>query len=104
MKGSEKRIGTFSMFKKGIEPVWEDKVNAAGGEYQLRLSVENANLDLLNQFWETVIIDLATKRFPHSDQIAGVRIVDKSGAGRDAFRLEFWTKFNEEYSLISMAI
>ena len=55
------------MFQKGIEPIWEDKVNAAGGEYQIRLTVQDSNLELLNEIWETVIIDLATKRFPHSD-------------------------------------
>lgn len=43
-------------------------------------------------------MDLITKRFPHSELILGGRIVDKSFAGKEAFRMEIWTRFDTENS------
>ena len=38
-----------------------------------------------------------SSRFPHSDEIAGVRVADKSRGGNEFYlRLEIWTKFKDE--------
>ena len=44
------------------------------------------------------MMDMVIKRFPHTEQLAGIRILDKSQPGRGAIRLEIWTKFSDEFS------
>jgi hypothetical protein len=68
------------------------------------LAVEDASLDKLNALWESLILDLVSKRFPHIEQIAGVRIVDKSSPGRDAYRFEIWTKYDNENNDYAKAV
>lgn len=92
------RISTMSIFLKGIVPIWEDIVNAKGGDFQIRLQLESElpTLEKLNVIWEKLVMDLVTKRFPHSNLIVGGRIVDKSFSGKEAFRMEIWTRFDSE--------
>lgn len=69
IKGNPMRISTISMFLKGIEPRWEDKINTKGGEFQMRLHFDNegSSVDRVNQIWESLVLDLVAKRFPHSE-------------------------------------
>jgi hypothetical protein len=88
------------MFRKGVEPQWEDPANREGGEYKLRLNPSvgfnqgEVSLDFLNRVWEVLVQDLITRRFTNSDDIVGVRIVDKSFAGKENFRIEVRINFN----------
>lgn len=89
------------MFRKGIEPQWEDPQNAKGGEYKMRLFLDNTNetfLDFLNRIWESLVQDLITHKFPYSEEILGVRIVDKSFPNKETFRIEVWTRYDNENS------
>lgn len=61
-------------------------------------------MDMLNEFWESLALDLTTRTMPFVEDITGVRIVDKSRAGQEAFRLEFWTKFNSQETESGRAI
>ena len=42
--------------------------------------------------WEDIISDIVSKRMPHSDDIAGIRICDKS-RNDPIIRREVWLKF-----------
>jgi hypothetical protein len=53
--------------------MWEDPVNAMGSEIRCVLS-SNLTYELYNSIWEEVIVDLVTKKIPHSEEIAGIRI------------------------------
>eukprot|EP00347_Sterkiella_histriomuscorum_P023494 403334433 len=97
IKGDIKRISTLSMFRKGIEPQWEDKQNTKGGEYKMRLflnNIQEPTLEFLNKIWESLVQDLLAARFPHPELIVGVRIVDKSFAMKENFRIEVWTRYD----------
>lgn len=48
--------------------------------------------------------DLITHRFPHHEQIAGIRIVDKSFPGKEMFRFEVWVKFGTDQGEAASAI
>jgi len=63
------RISTLSIFRNGVKPIWEDPANSKGGEYQLRLSFANdgQSMSKINTIWESMIMDLITNRFPHSE-------------------------------------
>jgi hypothetical protein len=39
------------------------------------------NAELLNKLWEELVLDVITKQFPFSEEITGVRILDKSRSG-----------------------
>lgn len=94
----------MSIFLKGVVPQWEDPANKHGGEYQVRIQQQSNNpaaestLDHLNRVWEALVQDLATRRFPNPHQILGARIVDKSFAGKETFRIEVWFRSGEENS------
>lgn len=78
--GQETRISTLSLFRTGIQPAWEDKVNTLGGDFCIRI-MELKNMELLNKLWEELVLDVITKQFPFSEDITGVRILDKSRTG-----------------------
>jgi|LauGreDrversion4_2_1035121.scaffolds.fasta_scaffold63437_1 hypothetical protein len=47
----------------------------------------------LNEIWESFVLDVISHRMPNVDQIAGVRISDKSRGSDLMVRLEVWLKF-----------
>jgi hypothetical protein len=50
--GEERAIECFSLFKKDIEPSWEDDSNIRGGEWWLRKAVQPGQLDSL---WQNLV-------------------------------------------------
>ena len=93
----KKRIFCLSLFQEGIKPYWDHRGNAFGSEFRLTLPFrdrpEKAEFEFLNKLWEDFTLDLVAHRIPHVDQVAGVRISDKSRGGEFVIRLEVWLKF-----------
>jgi hypothetical protein len=87
----------LSLFKTGIQPAWEDEVNGKGGDFCYKM-METNNMDTINKAWEDLILDIITKQFPFVEEITGARILDKSRAGQEQFRIEVWTKFSDQHS------
>jgi len=89
--GEERVIESFSMFKKDIEPSWEDDGNIRGGEWWIRKVLPPAVLDKL---WENLVLGLAGCTIENGDDISGARVVDKSkmGDGRTIVKIELWLR------------
>lgn len=52
---SELRQGSdYSLFKKGIMPMWEDKANKRGGRWLLSLEKKQRNNDL-DRYWLDIV-------------------------------------------------
>jgi len=51
-EGEERAIECFSLFKKDIEPTWEDDSNIRGGEWVVRKVVQPGVLD---KWWENLV-------------------------------------------------
>ena len=51
-------IKAFGVFKKGIEPRWEDPANIKGSELVVSKSF---NLEALNLYWENLVFGLIGK-------------------------------------------
>ncbi|KAH8398186.1 hypothetical protein KR215_011650 [Drosophila sulfurigaster] len=67
---SEIKLGSdYSLFKKGIRPMWEDAANKQGGRWVITLNKSSKN-DLDN-LWLDVLLCLIGEAFDHSDQICG---------------------------------
>ena len=71
-------IDAFSVFKKGIKPEWEDEANRNGSELTCRKSM---NLDVLDTYWENLVLGLIGEVIDENDEICGCRVVDKSKKG-----------------------
>jgi translation initiation factor 4E len=78
---------TYSLFKAGIRPEWEDKVLTDGGEW--RVQVPPNRRDYLDQYWVETVLTLIRDGFeaPEGDDIAGVVVNIRKGGNRIAI----WT-------------
>lgn len=93
----KKRISTLSVFQSGIEPKWEDDINKNGSEFRFTLNLipeKQSYSGFLNQLWEDFVLDLISKRTPHTSDIAGIRIADKTRGDQQVIRIEVWMKFH----------
>ncbi|KAH8371606.1 hypothetical protein KR093_008259 [Drosophila rubida] len=93
---SEIKLGSdYSLFKKGIRPMWEDAANKQGGRWVITLNKSSKN-DLDN-LWLDVLLCLIGEAFDHSDQICGA-VVNIRGKSN---KISIWTANgnNEEAAL-----
>lgn len=84
-------IDAIMIFKDGIAPEWEDKVNATGGHLQLQLK-PNVGGGQIDEYWNNLVIGMIGGTLDQSDMITGVRLVDKMGGSKmaGAIRIELW--------------
>nr|QBH73404.1 eukaryotic translation initiation factor 4e [Thermobia domestica] len=69
---SELRQGCdYSLFKKGVRPMWEDEANKHGGRWLINLEKKQRTLDLDN-FWLEILLCLIGEAFDeYSDDVCG---------------------------------
>ena len=61
--------GDLYIFKKGIQPMWEDPNNRDGGKYSILLKNDSSSL-----LWEEVVISFCGCVLPYYEEINGVAI------------------------------
>lgn len=83
------KISALSLFKTGIEPAWEDPVNKKGGDFSVKV---HCTKEEIKPLWEDLILEVISSNFPCSDQICGMRLLDKP----QMFKIELWVKYNNE--------
>jgi hypothetical protein len=82
----------YSLFKKGIMPVWEDPKNATGGCWYARQYLEP---ELLDHYWQNLVQGIVDETIEDDDKktcmthINGIRIDDKSGK-HPVYKIEIW--------------
>ena len=82
------------MFEYSIIPKWEDPINEQGGEFRTDF---RAPIAVVQKLWEKLVFQTVTGEFSECDKICGVRLLDKSMAGKESFfRIEIWTKFSSD--------
>ena len=90
----ETRVNGLSLFLNEVHPSYEDEVNKQGGEFRMDFK---SHLTFLQHIWEELVFDLVTGEFKNAEFVAGIRLLDKSSAGRENFfRVEVWTKFSDK--------
>ncbi|XP_043274104.1 eukaryotic translation initiation factor 4E-1A-like isoform X3 [Venturia canescens] len=69
---SELKHGSdYSLFKQGIQPMWEDDANKRGGRWLLQLEKKQRNTDL-DHFWLEILLCMIGEAFNgYSDDICG---------------------------------
>lgn len=64
----------YSLFKDGVEPMWEDDRNRRGGRWLITLSKQQRRADL-DRFWLETLLCLVGEAFDdHSDDVCGAVI------------------------------
>eukprot|EP00064_Thunnus_orientalis_P000242 superscaffoldBa00000012_g242 len=64
----------YSLFKDGIEPMWEDERNRRGGRWLITLSKQQRKADL-DRFWLETLLCLVGEAFDdYSDDVCGAVI------------------------------
>lgn len=93
--GSRNIVDSIAIFRKGIQPEWEDPQNANGGHFQLTLKPGKLSAGLIDELWNNVVLGMVSDSIEPASMITGARLVDKlDGKGLKAvLRIELW--FNE---------
>jgi hypothetical protein len=89
IEGVPAPIESVGVFMTGVNPAWEDPVNAKGSDFSFRKSMEEQSL---KEVWKRLVFTLIGETFPSSEDVIGVRIVDK----QRNFKCEVWVGFNTE--------
>jgi translation initiation factor 4E len=99
----DRSVEGFSIFREGVQPMWEDDSNTDGGEWFYRGYLPLGDLDM---FWEDTILGIIGETLdPNADEVCGCRIIDKSRVNsgkahvRPAYRLELWFKTSTDHAL-----
>ncbi|KAH8379567.1 hypothetical protein KR009_005595 [Drosophila setifemur] len=70
---SELKIGCdYSMFKRGIKPMWEDEANIKGGRWLVTVT-KSCKLEL-DRIWLDILLMMVGQNFDYSDEICGAVI------------------------------
>lgn len=93
---SELRLGQdYMIFKKGIQPMWEDPQNKKGGRWLIMLDrLTNAQMDAI---WADTVLILIGATLACSDDISGV-VVNV----RDKNKISVWMKTNDPESVLEV--
>ena len=92
------RITAMNIFEKGIKPEWEDEKNKKGQILTLEYIVDkdlDKFLSKIDELWIKLIFLLIGENIPYSNNINGVRFVDKTKVLKSTiFKFEVWVNKN----------
>ena len=112
------RINSMNIFQEGIKPMWEDEKNKGGKYFQMDYQIQKDQMEkfseLANFHWKKLALSTMGGTLPFSDNINGIRFVDKTDFERGKiimFRMEVWIskdleekKVNELKEFLSKAL
>merc|ERR1712166_48255 len=81
-----RKVDALSIFREGIKPEWEDPVNADGGELLFR----GSDLEMVDKMWYELFLSMVGEVMPQGELLVGARVIDKSGKGKNEYRIELW--------------
>ena len=91
-------ITAMNIFEKGIKPEWEDEKNKKGQILTLEYIVDkdlDKFLSKIDELWIKLIFLLIGENIPYSNNINGVRFVDKTKVLKSTiFKFEVWVNKN----------
>ncbi|KAK5666030.1 eukaryotic translation initiation factor 4E, variant 2 [Batrachochytrium dendrobatidis] len=83
--------GNYHLFRKGIEPAWEDKANSKGGKWSFAITKQRRVQDL-DKFWLNTMMAVIGEQFTYSDEITGIVVSNR----RAHDRISVWTRDAED--------
>lgn len=85
-------VSGYSIFKKGILPIWEDKVNAEGCELSCRKMM---TIDEFSKYWKELYFKTINMEFSH-DVVTGIRVLNKSNRSKKMHKVEVWLSMTDQ--------
>ncbi|XP_016990374.1 eukaryotic translation initiation factor 4E1 [Drosophila rhopaloa] len=83
---SEIKVGSdYSLFKKGIQPMWEDDANKFGGRWVINMG-RGSKLEL-DKLWLDVLLILIGEAFEHTEEVCGA-VINLRGKSN---KISIWT-------------
>ncbi|XP_061156531.1 eukaryotic translation initiation factor 4eb [Syngnathus typhle] len=87
----------YSLFKDGIEPMWEDEKNKRGGRWLITLNKQQRRFDL-DRFWLETLLCLVGEAFDdYSDEVCGAVVNIRTKGDKIAV----WTSDSENRDAIT---
>lgn len=88
--GAQNVVDAIMIFRDGIKPEWEDKINMHGGHFQFQLK-PTTNPGQLDEYWNNLVLGLVGSTIDPTHMITGIRLVDKLNTSRgSSIRIEVW--------------
>ncbi|OMJ72759.1 hypothetical protein SteCoe_28707 [Stentor coeruleus] len=81
-------IEAIGIFQDKIKPFWDDPNNKSGSSIYFEIGV--GEIHRLKDIWDKLVFSLIGETLPYSEDIVGVRIVDK----KCSYKYEVWCKFD----------
>ncbi|TKR88749.1 hypothetical protein L596_012947 [Steinernema carpocapsae] len=81
----------YYVFRRGIDPMWEDDNNAKGGRWVINVD-KSKRADLLDKYWMELLMALIGEQFDDSEHICGV-VVNCRAKGD---KIAVWTRDAEK--------
>lgn len=97
--GKTHGIDAISIFREGIRPEWEDKLNATGGHFQFQLKPE-IGAGQLDEYWNNLVLGVIGSTIVPVSMITGIRLVDKLSRG-GVLRIEVWYHTRDDTQAVS---
>jgi translation initiation factor 4E len=84
-------VDALMIFREGIKPEWEDKMNANGGHFQFQLK-SSISAGQVDEYWNNLVLGMVGASIEPTHMITGLRLVDKMFAQRGvpSLRIEVW--------------
>jgi len=79
---------TYNLFKKGIEPKWEDLSNSSGGKWTLIIAKKNSSVKEVDKLWLWMVLACIGEIIDEDDQICGCVV----NVRKQQDKLCLWTK------------
>ena len=86
-------IKAFCLFKKGIQPRWEDTANKTGSEL---VASKSYSPEVLDVFWENLVMGLIGETIDEGDEICGCRVVNQTRKGKPKYKIELLLRTTDE--------
>lgn len=64
------------LFRKGIDPKWEDPKNECGGSLMVQID-DIDSPESIDEIWKNLVFSIIGHSLPHSEHINGIRFMDK---------------------------
>lgn len=80
----KREVAAYSLFRTGVSPAWEDKVNKDGGEWGCRKHIKSIH-------WKNIWTSLALACINEEiKKVVGIRMINKSSNAKQMQKLEAW--------------
>ena len=90
-------IDCLMLFRNGVRPEWEDKLNTKGGHFVVEIN--SSDYDLCDQLWKELSCYLVGETWQNSEYVTGLRILHKTKGDKISIKYEIWLEITKNERL-----